>query len=278
MVASIPPPPADQIELGPLTIHFYGIFIAVGAFVAATMTRRRFEKRGGDGALADRVALWAIVAGVLGARAGYVVTHLDRFDGRPAAVFFVWEGGLAFFGGLFAGAAVAVWLLRRAGVDLATFADCVAPGIPLAQAIGRWGNYFNQELYGTPTDLPWALEVEPEHRVSGHASDPTFHPTFLYEMILNLFLAGLLLWLDRGKKLRRGALPFVYLIVYGAIRFGMELLRTDTTFRLLGISRNGWVSVLAMIAGIAGVIWRQRSAADESEADESEEEPIPSPS
>ncbi len=257
MLSYIPPPPAQVIELGPLSIHIYGALIALGAFAAALLTSRRYAALGGDSQLADRIIVWAIGMGVLGARAAYVVTHSGTLDHWYEA-FFIWEGGLAFFGGLLAGAAAAIWILRRNSADVMTFAQAVAPAIPLAQAIGRWGNYFNQELYGSPTTLPWAVEIEPFHRVEGYGSFSTFHPTFLYESLFNFALFGFMLWLDRRRLLRRGALPFVYLAAYGAARFGLELIRTDTTFRLLGISRNGYVSLLAFGIGVAGLWWWQR--------------------
>ena len=250
LFASIPSPPGNTFSIGPLEIHFYGLLIATGAMLAAVLTRRRYVARGGSLEVADGAAFWALLFGFLGARLAYVSTHLDRFDGRPWAILFIWEGGLALFGGLTGGALAVLWYLRRHGGDIGAYADSVAPALPLAQAIGRWGNYFNQELYGTPSDLPWAVEIDPENRVAPYQEFATFHPTFLYESIYNLCLVGLLLYIDRKQVLKRkGSLFFVYGIGYGLGRFLLELIRTDTTFRFLGLSRNGYVSLLVLVAG-----------------------------
>jgi prolipoprotein diacylglyceryl transferase len=259
LLASIPSPSTNAIEVGPLTIHFYGILIALGVIVAVIVSRRRYQRFGGDGSLMERVSIWAVVIGFLGARAAYVVTHSGRFDDRPWAVLFLWEGGLALYGGLFFGGVTIVYLMRRWHGDVLAAGDATAVGIPLAQAIGRWGNYFNQELFGTPTDLPWGLEIDPANRPPEFSGFETFHPTFLYESLWNaLVLVPIILWLERRGKLAKGSSFFLYLVLYGFIRFLMELLRTDTTFRFLGLSRNGWVSLSAVVLGGAVLWWMQR--------------------
>jgi prolipoprotein diacylglyceryl transferase len=262
MLAVIPPPPLDAIHLGPLRLTLYGMFIATGVLVAMTMTRRRYADKGGDPEFADRVAFRTVVIGFVGARLAYVLPRLDRFIEDPLSVFAVWEGGLALFGGL-AGVVTVILLLRRWGGDLPAFADAAAPAVPVAQAIGRWGNYFNQELYGTPTELPWALYVEPERRVIPYQAFDTFHPTFLYESLYNLGLAAFLLWLDRRGRLPKGSLWLVYMMGYAIARFGLELIRTDTTYRFLSLSRNAWVSLAVFTAGSLGLWWwtrRQRGS------------------
>jgi prolipoprotein diacylglyceryl transferase len=248
--ASIPSPASNTFTIGPLEVHFYGLFIAVGAMAAVFVARRRYAARGGVVEVADGAAFWALACGFLGARLAYVSTHLDRFDGRLWAILFIWEGGLALFGGLTGGALGALFYLRRHNGDIPAFADAAAPALPLAQAIGRFGNYFNQELYGTPTTLPWALEIDPENRVARYQEFATFHPTFLYESLYNLLLVGVILLIDRKKVLKRkGSLIFVYAVGYGFGRFLLELIRTDTTFRFLGLSRNAYVALAAMIGG-----------------------------
>jgi prolipoprotein diacylglyceryl transferase len=259
MLANIPPPPGNAVELGPLTIHYYGVAIAIGVLVAISIARRRYARAGGDPDLADKVAIFAVIAGLVGARVGFVTTNYDRFFwDDPLGVFAVWQGGLTFYTGLLFGALGAIWFLRRGGGSLPGFADAAAPAIPIAQAFGRWGNYFNQELYGTPTDLPWALVVEPHRRVAGFEAFETFHPTFLYEMLGNLVIAGLLLWVGSKRKLAAGSLLFGYLIGYGVLRFGMELLRIDTEPVLLGLTRNGLGSIAVVLIGVAGLWVQQR--------------------
>ena len=157
-----------------------------------------------------------------------------------------------------AGAIAMIWVMRREGAVIADVADSVAPAIPLAQAIGRWGNYFNQELYGRPTDLPWAVEISANNRSAKYAGFETFQPTFLYESLLNLIVVGIILWVEKRFKPAPGSLFTVYLVLYGIVRFLMELLRTDTEYRLAGISRNGWLSILAAIGGTIAFIVMQR--------------------
>ena len=267
--ASIPSPPTNTIELGPLTIHFYGILIGLGVVIAAIVTQRRYERFGGNPAILDSVILWTVVIGFAGARLAYVSTHTARYAGRWFAVFFIWEGGLALFGGLTAGAIAAIYTLRKRNGSFPMFTDAVAIGLPLAQAIGRFGNYFNQELFGTPTTLPWGLEIDLANRPDTYEAFETFHPTFLYEALWNLLITvPLILYLEKRDALVRGARFPVYMIVYGIIRFLTELVRTDTTFRLLGISRNGYVSLGAIIGGaILLYIIQKRAAAGEPESD-----------
>ncbi len=249
-LASIPSPPQNTFEIGPLTIHFYGIMIGIGVLVAAIVTQKRYERFGGDPTILDRVILWTVLIGFAGARLAYVSTHTARYQGRWYAVLFIWEGGLALYGGLTAGALAAVYMMRKLDGDFPMFTDAVAVGLPLAQAIGRFGNYFNQELFGTPSTLPWAVEIDPANRPAEYVDFETFHPTFLYEALWNVFITvPVILYAERRFDLRKGASFPIYMIVYGTVRFLTELLRTDTTFRLLGISRNGYVSIGAILGG-----------------------------
>jgi len=257
--ASIPSPANNTIDIGPLTIHFYGILIGLGVVVAAIVTQRRYAKFGGDPSILDRVILWTVVIGFLGARIAYVSTHTARFQGRWYATLFIWEGGLALFGGLTGGALAAIYMMRKLDGDFTMFTDAVAVGLPLAQAIGRFGNYFNQELFGTPTTLPWGLEIASERRPAEYVEFETFHPTFLYEALWNVLITvPVILLLERRHKLAKGARFPVYMILYGTVRFLTELLRTDTTFRLLGLSRNGYVSIGAIVGGAVLLYVAQR--------------------
>ncbi len=259
VLAAIPSPSQNTIEIGPLTIHFYGILIALGVIVAIVVSRHRYVRFGGSGQVFERVAIWAVVIGFLGARLAYVSTHTARFTDRPWAIFFIWEGGLALYGGIVLGAITIIYLMNRWDGDIFAAGDAIAVGLPLAQAIGRWGNYFNQELFGTPSDLPWAIMIDPANRPPEYINYETFHPTFLYESLWNaLILVPLILVLERAGKLYKGASWGIYVAMYAAIRFAMELLRTDTTFRFLGLSRNGWVSIAGMIFGVAWFWWCQK--------------------
>jgi prolipoprotein diacylglyceryl transferase len=277
LLAQIPPPPFQGFPLFGLDVRMYGLLIAIGALLAIRMATSRYDEFGGDPAMAERLSLWVLGLGFLGARIGYVIPRFDQFLDRPQAILAIWEGGLAIFGGLFLGT-VAGWLLaHRWEMDKVAFADAVAPAVPLAQAIGRWGNYFNQELYGRRTDLPWALEVEAAGFRPGFQpgeATATFHPTFLYESLANAVLVVLILMLDRGNRLRRGSLIWVYAIGYGLIRTMTEYLRIDTPERYFGLSRNNWIAIAVTLVGIVGLIWWQRrDVPDVEEGDETADEP-----
>jgi len=273
-LAAIPAPPISGFALGPLDITLYGVLIAFGAYLALQWTVRRYSALGGDAALAERAGLAAILFGFLGARIGYVIPRFDRFIDRPLEILAIWQGGLALFGGLTAGTIAVIVTTRRGGGDLARMADAVAPGLPLAQAIGRWGNYFNQELYGRPTELPWALEVEPRFRRPVVAESATFHPTFLYESLWNVALVLMLVRIDRRGSLPRGALILVYAVGYGLGRFLIEMLRIDTVERYAGLSRNNWLALLLIVIGVAGLL-RLRSTAGDEGSGERSPSPLP---
>ncbi len=259
-LASIPSPETNGFDIGPLRVNFYGVAIALGVIAAIWLATRRFEQRGGDPKALERASIIAVIAGIVGARIGYVITH-PQARGSVVDALRIWDGGLAFFGGLLAGGIAMIWVMRREGADIGDVADSVAPAIPLAQAIGRWGNYFNQELYGRPTDLPWAVEIDSP--VQEYLDFSTFHPTFLYESLLNLAVVGIILWVEKRFKPATGSLFTVYLVLYGVVRFLMELLRTDTTYRLAGISRNGWIALAVAIGGtVAYIVMQRRVRAD----------------
>ena len=265
-LASIPSPSSNKLEIGPLDLTFYGILIALGALAAIALAQRRWSQRGGDPELMQRIGVWSVAAGVVGARVAYLIPRLDRFEGRWIEMLYIWEGGLAIFGGLIAGTLTGCLMARRAGVDLPNLLDAVAPAIPLAQAIGRWGNYFNQELFGRPTDLPWGLEIAPENRPPDLAEAELFHPTFLYESLWNFGVVAFLVFLDRRRALPKGHLFVAYLGLYGIGRFWIELLRVDTTFRLFGLSRNAMFALaVALTAAVFLAVHRRRQDHEDSE-------------
>jgi prolipoprotein diacylglyceryl transferase len=255
---SIPSPGDNSIGVGPLELRAYGLMIAIGVVVAAWIARRRWAARGGDVDDIAAVAVWAVPAGLVGARLYHVITDWHRFEGRWWHVPAVWEGGLGIPGGLVAGVLVGVWAARRRGLPVATLLDVVAPAIPVAQAIGRLGNWFNQELFGGPTRLPWGLEIDPAHRPAGYADVVTFHPTFLYEALWNLALAAALVAIERRWRPRPGQLFGGYVAGYAAGRLWVESLRIDPATELWGVRVNLWVSAATLLAAVAVIVVRAR--------------------
>jgi prolipoprotein diacylglyceryl transferase len=271
LLASIPPPPVPGLEIGPLDLRFYGLLIAIGAYLALRLAVSRYDELGGDPELAERALLIGLGCGLVGSRIGYVIPRAEQFLREPLEIFAIWHGGLTIFGGLFFGALGAIVYLRRKQMDVPAMLTAAAPALPLAQAIGRWGNYFNQELYGRPTDVPWALEVEPNFRRSGYEQFSTFHPTFLYESLWNLSLVVVLLWIDRRGVLKRGSLIFVYMIGYGVGRGWIEALRIDTVERYAGLSRNNWIALLIVVVGAVGLWWWERRGSPADDVDDASE-------
>jgi prolipoprotein diacylglyceryl transferase len=276
-LAFIPPPPADGVQIGPLFLHFYGLCIAIGVLAAFWLANRRWVQAGGKPGELERAGIWAVAAGFLGGRLGYVVTHTGDFHGRWWEVLYIWQGGLALYGGLTLGILTGLWVARRQGLPVLRALDAAIPAIPLAQAFGRWGNYFNQELFGTPTTVPWALEVDPEHRPERYAEFATFHPTFLYESLYNLLVVAVLIWVGARRRLRPGSLALLYLILYGAGRFLLELLRTDTTYRLFGLSRNAYVSLALVVGGSVWLALRERRRPSAADPEPAAPEQAPAP-
>ncbi len=259
VLASIPSPSGSAIHLGPLQLRAYGLAIAMGVLVAVVVAQRRWAARGGDPADISSLAVWSVAAGLIGARAYHVITDHQRFQGRWLHAFAVWEGGLGIPGGLLAGVLAGVVIARRRGLPAAELLDVVAPAIPLAQAIGRLGNWFNQELFGRPTTLPWALRIDPEHRPDAYTQFATFHPTFLYEALWNLALAGLLVLYERHRAQGRpGRLFALYVAGYGLGRLWVEALRIDEASTIAGIRVNIWVSILAVAGATAWLIIYRR--------------------
>lgn len=262
VLASIPSPSGSAIHLGPLQLRAYGLAIAIGVLVAVVVAQRRWATRGGDPADISSLAVWSVTAGLIGARAYHVITDHQKFQGRWLHAFAVWEGGLGIPGGLLVGVLTGVVIARRRGLPVGELLDVVAPAIPLAQAIGRLGNWFNQELFGRPTTLPWGLRIDPEHRPTGYTQFVTFHPTFLYEALWNLALAGLLVLYERTRPARRpGRLFALYVAGYGLGRLWVEALRIDAATTIAGVRVNIWVSILAVAGATAWLIIYRRPPA-----------------
>ncbi len=257
--ASIPSPGFRDLAIGPLSFRMYGLMIALGVLAAVWIARRRYASYGGDPEDITTIALVAVPAGLIGARLYHVITDFsDKYsDGRwwPDA-FMIWKGGLGIPGGVLLGVVAGVLTCRYLKIDWRIAADAAAPAIPTAQAIGRLGNWFNQELYGRPTSLPWGLEIDPEFRPANELTSTTFHPTFLYELLWNLSLAGFIVWASGRVVLKRGRWLAVYVVGYGLGRLWVEALRDDFATKVLGVRVNIWTSLLAIVGGSLWLFWR----------------------
>ncbi|MFN8126897.1 MAG: prolipoprotein diacylglyceryl transferase [Candidatus Nanopelagicales bacterium] len=259
--ASIPSPGNGVWNLGPVPIRAYALFIILGIVVAVWVGNRRWIERGGrPGTVAD-VALWAVPFGIIGGRIYHVVTDHQLYFGPGgsgwAGAVQIWQGGLGIWGAVLFGA-LGAWIgCRRKGIPLPPFGDAIAPGIVLAQAIGRLGNYFNQELFGAPTDLPWGLQIDVVHRPPGYEAFTTFHPTFLYEALWNIGVFVVLLWADRRFRMGHGRVFALYVALYCLGRVWIEMLRIDSANTIAGLRLNVWTAVLV---GLAAVVYLVVSA------------------
>jgi prolipoprotein diacylglyceryl transferase len=254
VLASIPSPPTGVYHLGPLTIHMYGLMLLLGIAACIWLTGRRWVKWGGDWDLVYRVSIWGVIFGIIGARIYHLITSWNQDSAIHAhwyGPFAVWSGGLGIWGAIPFGVVAGAWVVRRSGNSIRLFMDAVAPGLLLAQGIGRWGNYWNQELYGKHTTLPWALQIH------GKATADLYTPTFLYEFVWDLLMAGVLLWIDRRFRLRRPALFSLYVALYCAFRTYEETLRIDPSNYWEGHRINFWVSLGMLVLSLAFFVWWQ---------------------
>ena len=262
-LAYLPSPDQGVWHLGPFPLRAYALCIIAGVVVAIWLGERRWVARGGRKGQIGDVAIWAIPFGLVGARLYHVATDWKLYFGEgqdPVAALYVWQGGLGIWGAIALGALGAYIGCRRAGIKFLPIADALAPGIVLAQAIGRWGNWFNQELFGRPTTLPWALQIDPEHRPDGYAQFETFHPTFLYEFLWNVGVAGLVIWADRRFKLGFGRAFALYVAAYTVGRGWIEYLRIDEVQAddVLGLRLNVWTSIVLLFASVGYLVWSAR--------------------
>src|SRR3954447_2869463 len=242
-------PSSNGIHVGPFDIRIYGLCYVLAVLAAVAITTRRWEAGGGSRELVQDVALWGFPAGVLGGRLYFLATSWNEVPDHWWGPFAVWKGGLGIWGGIAAGTLVGLIVLRRKGADIARFMDAAAPALLVAQSIGRVGNWLNQELFGGPTSLPWGLAIDPAHRPAGYLHDPTFHPTFLYEIVWNLGLAGGLVWLGHHRRIRPPGLFALYVAGYSLGLIGEELLRVDPAHHILGMRLNFFVAVVLFVAG-----------------------------
>ena len=255
VVASIPSPSISYFDLGPLRIHIYALCIITGIIVALLWTNRRLTKRGAEPWVVIDIALLAVPLAIICARSYHVLTHWDFYFGEganPLSALYIWEGGIAIYGALIGGA-IGAWLgCRWTGIRFWTFADALAPGLLLAQAIGRFGNWFNQELYGLPTDVPWGLEIDYPNAAwpIGLPEGTLFHPTFLYEVIWNVLGVIVLVWAGHRFRLQWGRLFGLYLVWYSAGRIVWESIRIDPSEIILGLRTNVWAAILGVALGL----------------------------
>ncbi|QAY61223.1 prolipoprotein diacylglyceryl transferase [Microbacterium protaetiae] len=263
VLASIPSPSVSYFDIGPLRIHFYALCIIAGIIVATLMTNHRLSKRGAEPWVVIDIALIAVPLAIICARIYHVLTHFSFYFGagrNPWSALFIWEGGIAIYGALIGGA-IGAWLgCRWTGIRFWSFADALAPGLIVAQAMGRLGNYFNHELFGLPTSLPWGLEIEATNPAfpAGLAPGTLFHPTFLYEMIWNLLGAAVLLWAGHRLRLQWGRLFGLYLIWYSAGRIVWESIRIDPSDVFLGLRTNVWAAIIGVILGLVIMIAQKK--------------------
>lgn len=256
-------------QLGPLTIRFYGIILMLGAVAAAFLAERIARRRGMDSELVWDALIWLLIGGIVGARVWHILTPPPSMVERgittafyithPLDALAIWKGGLGIPGAVIGGGLALYWFCRRRGLRFGVWADIAAPALALGQTIGRWGNFVNQELYGRPTDLPWAITIEPQYRVPEFQDQTQFHPLFLYESLWNLANVFFLLWLGRrySDRLKAGDIFMVYLITYPIGRFLLEFLRLDSA-EIAGINANQTLMVVVALAAAVALVYRHR--------------------
>ncbi len=248
---SIPSPADGTLELGPLNLHAYGLMLAIGVIVAAIVAEKRATRLGLPEGSINEVATVVVISGVIGARVYHLFTGYSWDEGGIAGALQIWKPGLSIWGAVAGGAIGAVIMAKRKRLDTLLLFDALAPAVALAQGIGRWGNWFNQELFGRPTTLPWGLEIDPAHRPFRYFDSTTFHPTFLYESLFCIALFFFLSWAEKRFNFRRGQTLSLYVALYCTERLAMEFLRVDKASQLFGLRFNG---ILALVLGIAGYI------------------------
>ncbi|OEU97015.1 prolipoprotein diacylglyceryl transferase [Streptomyces oceani] len=262
-LAFIPSPSAGEIYLGPVPLRGYALCIILGVFLAVWLGGRRWVARGGQAGTVADIAVWAVPFGLVGGRLYHVITDYQLYFGEGrnwVDAFRIWDGGLGIWGAVALGA-VGAWIgCRRRGIPLPAWADALAPGLALAQAVGRWGNWFNQELYGRATDLPWAVEIAPGNRPLESPDLATYHPTFLYESLWCLGAAALIMWADRRFRMGHGRVFALYVAVYTVGRFWIEYLRIDDAHEVLGLRLNNWTSVVVFLGAVAYIVVSHRRA------------------
>jgi prolipoprotein diacylglyceryl transferase len=258
--AFIPSPSSNAFHVGPLLVHVYGLMYVLAVAAAILVARRRWRREGGDPDLCYEVAMWGFPAGLIGGRIYFLITTPSQIPPHWWGPFAIWKGGLGIWGGIACGVAAGLWVLYRRldHHDVKRFMDAAAPAVLVAQAFGRVGNYFNQELFGGPTTLPWGLKIDPAHRPAHYSQYATFHPTFLYEIIWNLSLAAFLVWLGHHRRIRPPGLFALYVAGYSGFRIFEETLRVDYSNHIFGLRLNFFVAAILCIIGLLWFVATQR--------------------
>jgi prolipoprotein diacylglyceryl transferase len=261
----IPSPSHNGFHIGPLFFHAYGIAYVFAVAAAILVTRWGWARRGGDPNLPAEIAIWGFPAGLIGGRIYFLITTPSQIPDHWWGPFAIWDGGLGIWGGIAGGVAGGIYFLRyrkrMEWKEILLLLDLAAPGLLCAQAIGRVGNYFNQELFGKPSTLPWALKISPAHRPPGYERYATFQPTFLYEIIWNLLLAAFLVVLGQKKKIAAPGLFALYVAGYSAFRIFEETVRIDYSVHIIGMRLNFWIALIGTLAGLSWFAVVQRRAA-----------------
>ena len=261
-LAYLPSPSSGVWEIGPVPVRAYALAIILGVIAAVVIGERRWVARGGTKGLVTDVATLAVPGGIVGARIYHVITSPERYLDDPIAALYVWQGGLGIPGGIAGGFLVSWLVLHRRGIAKGAFADAVAPGVAVAQAIGRLGNWFNQELFGRPTTLPWGLEIDPDN-ADAIAGAAAYHPTFLYELLWNLGVAAVVVWADRRFRLGGGRAFALYVALYATGRIWIEALRIDDANTLLGLRLNVVVMGVVLLGAVVYLVVRRGEQREE---------------
>jgi prolipoprotein diacylglyceryl transferase len=255
--AAIPSPSFNDLNVGPFELHLYGLTFALAAVVGTYILVRRWEAVGGSREVVFDALLWAIPAGLIGGRIYFDLTSSSEVPDHWWGPFAIWHGGLGSWGAFGAAILVGAWRVKRSGASISLGLDAVAPALLVAQAIGRFANYLNQELFGEPSTLPWAVEIEPANRPDGYKQYSTFQPTFFYEAAWDLALAAFLVWLGHHRDIRPPGLFALYVTGYSAFRIFEELIRVDPSHYIFGLRLNFFVACLGTIAGALWFAWTQ---------------------
>jgi prolipoprotein diacylglyceryl transferase len=263
----IPSPKNGIVHIGPLPLHAYGFMLALGVLAAAYVAEKRWAARGGDPKEIGSIAIPVVASGIVGARIYHLFTGYSWDEHGLAGTVQIWKGGLSIWGAVGGGLIAVIVMARVRHLDVYMLMDVIAPGLAIAQAIGRWGNYFNQELFGRPTELPWALQIDLEHRPVGYELNETFHPTFLYESLWCLLVFVTLLWAERRFRFRRGQTFAAYVALYTFGRVGFEALRIDDATKVLGVRFNLLLSIVLCAGATVWFVWLgRRHAPDASDS------------